>query len=308
MASLTDRVRQVALAGGADLVGFAPIGRFDPAPPELHPRTIFPQTQTVIALAVRQPRGALKAVEEGAYWQAYNCDGYWLLNEVVAPLLLRRVVMFLEQEGYTSVPVHNPFHPHSGRRTRDDQPAGPDGMISLRVVGAAAGLGEIGHSKVLLTPEFGPRQRVFAVLTDAELEPTPLFTGTVCDGCLACVRECEACAIGQSRDVRLTIEGREYCHAPLDAGACARVHCGDDPRFSPFWNGSEAEGDRPTYSKFLTDRFRHLSICVGRGCLRACLDHLEKTGRIKATFKTPFIQRPRWKLNAPPDKERGETA
>ena len=307
MSSLAERVRQAALAGGADLVGFAPIERFEAAPPELHPRTIFPQTRTVIAVAVRQPRGALKAAEEGTYWQAYNCDGYWLLNEVIAPLLLRRVVMFLEQEGYTSVPVHNPFHPHSGRRVRDDQPAGPDGMISLRVIGAAAGLGEIGHSKGLLTPEFGPRQRVFAVLTDAKLDATPLFAGTLCDGCLACMRECEACAIGESRDVRFSIEGRDYSHAPLDVNACARVHCGDDPRFSPFWNGTEAEGDRPGYSKFLLHRFRHLSICAGRGCLRACLDHLERAGRIKAAFKTPFIQRPRWKLNGPPEREGGES-
>ena len=56
---------------------------------------------------------------------------------------------------------------------------------------------------------------------------------------------------------------------------------------------------QPTsYQQFLRHRFRHCGICVGRGCLRACLDHLEKTGRVEATFKTPFIQRPRWKLGA----------
>jgi len=143
MANLTERIRQAALDAGADLVGFGPISRFDDAPPPLNPRTIFPQTQTVIAVAVRQPRGALKAAEEGTYWQAYNCDGYWLLNEVVGPLLLRRIVLALEQEGHTSVPIHNPFHSHTGRAVRDDQPDGPDGMVSLRVIGAAAGLGEL---------------------------------------------------------------------------------------------------------------------------------------------------------------------
>jgi len=30
---------------------------------------------------------------------------------------------------------------------------------------------------------------------------------------------------------------------------------------------------------------------------RACLDHLEKTGRIQAAFKTPLIERERWKLD-----------
>ncbi|NIM69365.1 MAG: hypothetical protein GTO48_02660, partial [Xanthomonadales bacterium] len=69
-------------------------------------------------------------------------------------------------------PVHNPFHPHTGRPVRRGAPH-PDGIVSLRVAGVAAGLGELGHSKLLLTPQFGPRQRVFVVLTDAELEPDP---------------------------------------------------------------------------------------------------------------------------------------
>lgn len=73
---LTAQVRQLALESGAALVGFAPISRFENAPPQLHPRTIIPQTKTIIVIAVPQPRGALKAVEEGCYWQAYNCDSY----------------------------------------------------------------------------------------------------------------------------------------------------------------------------------------------------------------------------------------
>lgn len=308
MHDLTERVRRTATEAGADLVGFAPVARFDGAPPEMHPRTILPQTKTVIAVAVRHLRGALKAVEEGCYWQAYNCDNYWYLNEVVAPKILRAVSLALEEGGYMGLPVHNPFHPHSGRQVREDAPAGPDGMISLRVIGVAAGLGELGNSKLLLTPQFGPRQRVFAVFTDAELEPTPLFEGQICDGCLSCARACEACAIGDSRDVKLTIEGREYAHAPFDAAACAKVHRGDDPRFSPFWNGSEGEGEQPSYSRFLQHRFRHLAVCVGRGCLRACLDHLEKTGRIEATYETPFIEGPRWKLDEPPAPQGEEGA
>lgn len=303
MDRFTDQVRATALDAGAALVGFAPMSRFDNAPRENHPHTIFPQAKTAIAIAVPQPRGALKAVEEGCYWQSYNCDSYWLLNEVVGPSILRAIVMFLEEYGHTSVPVHNPFHPHSGRQVREDQPHGPDGMVSLRMMGVAAGLGELGMSKIFLTPEFGPRQRVFAVLTDAQLEPTPLFTGKVCDECMLCVKECEAGAIGRERSVKLPIEDREYSHAPLDCPSCAVVHRGDDPRFSPFWNGSEKEGESPSYNQWIYKRFRHLSICVGRGCLRACLDHLEKTGRIKKQFATPFIERKRWKLNQPPQPQ-----
>jgi ferredoxin len=305
MPDLTERVRETALANGADLVGFAPIERFDGAPAALDPRTIFPQTRTVVAVALRHPRGALKAVEEGCYWQAYNCDAYWYLNEVEAPRLLRRIVIFLEGEGHTSVPVHNPFRPRAGRQIRADQPGGPDGMLSLRVVGVAAGLGELGRSKIFLTPQFGPRQRVFAVLTDAELAATPLFEGRICDDCMDCVEACEAGAIGEGeRSERLRIGGREFSHAPFDPGACARVHRGEDRCFGPFWMGEEPPGEEPSYHRFLDHRFRHRAICVGRGCLRACLDHLEKAGRVEATFRTPLIEHERWKLNeAPPRRE-----
>ena len=296
MDALTERVRRVALESGADLVGFAPISRFEGAREECHPHTILPQTRSVVAVAVRQPRGTLKAAEEGTYFQAYSADAYWYLNEVLAIQTLRAITMLLEEEGCTSVPVHNPFHPHAGRQLRDDQPAGPDGIVSLRVAGVAAGLGELGHSKLLLTPQFGPRQRVFVVLTEAELEPTPLFTGAVCDGCMACVRECEACAIGRERSITISIEGHEYSHAPFDAEKCMRVHWGMDPPYSPFWTGDESEGEEPGYHKWLKHRFRHFSVCVGRGCLRACLDHLEKTGRIRASFKTPLIERERYRF------------
>lgn len=36
--SLTTEVKELALAGGADLVGIASIDRFDNVPPEVHPR------------------------------------------------------------------------------------------------------------------------------------------------------------------------------------------------------------------------------------------------------------------------------
>lgn len=303
MEDLTSHIRQVALNAGASLVGFAPISRFDNAPADLHPHTMLPSTKTAIVIAVNQLRATLKSVEDGCYWGAYNCDSYWYLNEVEGPRILRSICLSLEDEGYLGLPLHNPFHPHSGRQIRPDQPYGPDGHISLRIMGVAAGLGELGHSKIFLTPEFGPRQRVYAVLTDAALEPTPLLKDPVCDNCKACVRECEANAIGQERSVKLRIEEREFSHAPLDCEACGIVHRGDDPRFSPFWNGTEKEGESPSFNKFAMHRFRHLSVCVGRGCVRACLDHLEKTGRLSKQFKTPMIEGKRWKLNEPPIKK-----
>jgi len=295
---LTSDVKRVAREAGADLVGIAPISRFDSSPAELHPRTIFGKTESVIALGCRMLRGALKTVEEGNYWQAYNCDSYQYLNEILAPHMLRKIILFLEDHGYTSVPIHNPFSAHEGRPVR---PGGtrPDGMLSLRVVGCAAGLGELGLSKLLLTPQFGPRQRIFAMLTDAVLDPDPLLAGSVCDNCGECVRACPSGAIPKERGVEIEIEGRKFSHGLLDCEKCRYPHIGWDPRYSPFLTKESSPENPPEYYKFLDHRFRHHTICVGRGCIRKCMDHLERTGRIERRYRTPMVDGDQWVIEEP---------
>lgn len=291
---LTQHIRELALASGADLIGFAPISRYDNAPPEYHPHRIFPQARSILAFALTQSRGSLKTAEEGTYWGAYNGDSYHYLNIIEAPRIARILVRELEHDGYTSVAVRNPFFENTGVAIRDDSPRGPDGLISLRIAGVVCGLGELGHAKIFLTPQFGPRQRVYAVLTDAEFEPTPLFKGKVCDDCGQCVRACQAGAISSERDVKFTIEDQEYSHASFDPRKCLVVHHGLDPDISPFWTGHEKDGQAPAFNRSVWTYYTHLAVCVGRGCLRSCLDHLEKTGRIDASFKTPMIQGKRW--------------
>ena len=292
---LSESVKSIARQAGADLVGIAPIARFDNAPPELNPRTIFQATRSVIAVGLRILRGTLKSIEDGTYWQGYNCSSYQYLNEIAAPRVLRAIVLLLEDAGYTSVPVHTPFGADMGRPVR----AGgvrPDGHISLRMVGCAAGLGELGRSKLFLSPQFGPRQRMFAVVTDAPLAGDPLFAGSICDDCRACERACPAGAIGAERSVRLPIDGRVFSHAPFDPNACVPVHQGWDPKYSPFLDANSSRENPPGYYRFLDHRFRHRSICGGRGCMRACIGHLEKTGRISAKYELPMIEGEQWKM------------
>ncbi len=50
-------------------------------------------------------------------------------------------------------------------------------LIGSRNPAVACGLGEIGWSKMLLTPEFGPLQRVAFIFTDAELEYDEMYSG-----------------------------------------------------------------------------------------------------------------------------------
>ena len=300
MHDLTARVKETALNAGADLVGVASIDRFEQAPSDVHPRSIFSHTRSAIAIGCRMVRGALKTIEEGHYWQAYNCDSYQFLNEVLAPDILRRIVLVLEDEGWTGVPIHNPFCARSGRPVYPGGPR-PDAIISLRVIGCAAGLGELGLSKLFLTPQFGPRQRMFAVLTDAELEPDPLCETPVCDRCGSCAKACPADAISREETVEVPVGDRVFCHGALDTKACAHIHQGWDPRYSPFLRKDSSRENPPPYYQFVDRRFRHHSICGARGCVRACVDHLEKTGRITKRYHTPMIEGEQWTLDGDPE-------
>jgi epoxyqueuosine reductase len=66
------------------------------------------------------------------------------------------------------------------------------GGIFLKDAAVLAGLGIIGRNNLVVTPAFGPRVRVRAVLITTRLTPTgPLDNFTPCDGCPAfCRRAC----------------------------------------------------------------------------------------------------------------------
>jgi epoxyqueuosine reductase len=57
------------------------------------------------------------------------------------------------------------------------------GGIFLKDAAVLAGLGTIGMNNLLITPEFGPRVRLRALLLDAELEPAGPIDFAPCAGC-----------------------------------------------------------------------------------------------------------------------------
>ena len=65
------------------------------------------------------------------------------------------------------------------------------GGTFLKDAAVLAGLGSIGRNNLLLTPEFGPRMRLRALLIEAELAPTGPVPFDPCAGCAEyCRRVC----------------------------------------------------------------------------------------------------------------------
>jgi ferredoxin len=318
----TEDVKKYARALGADAVGIAPIERFDGAPLQMDPRQIMPEARAVIAMIFRVMRGSLRGIEEGTFFSNYSSMGYGGLTYLYIPLVVINLCKAIEDAGHEAIPIGHqsdwrgidnngvPYAQYS-RPVASGRPQ-PDVMIHLRIAGFLAGLGEIGYSKVFLTPQFGPRQRLGVVITDAPLEGDPLYDGPqLCDRCMACVRECPGNAIHAERTVKVTLAGRQVEWGELDTTACGLAFCGGrpDPHVSEEQLYCESYGRRLARSSWTPfyRRPRKLyntgeAICGGRGCLRACMIHLESRGVLANQFDQPFRRRKPWRVDwtAPP--------
>ncbi len=282
------------MACGADLVGIAPMDRFEGAPKERDPRYIFPDAKVMIVLGFRIPRGALRGIEEGTFYTAYCGMGYAGINWVQQPITIWNIIRFLEDEGYEAVPIPNTFpwcsintgdgtpRENWSRPVSPDKPA-PDVFIHLRLAAVAAGLGEIGYNHLFMSPQFGPRQRLACIITDAPLEADPLFEGQVCDRCLLCAQNCPG-AISKTETESVVIAGKKCEWGKFDISICRKNFEDPAPEYNPF-----IAQPKPIY-----EYGRALE--GARGCIRACMVHLEQTGRLEKKFKRPFRTRKPWRI------------
>ena len=96
-----------------------------------------------------------------------------------------KVTHFIQSRGWDSLPI-----PASQIIDWENQ----RGHISHKHVAAKAGLGWIGRNNLLVTPQFGSRQRLITILTDMPLKvDDPLPWG--CGECRACISSCPSRSI-----------------------------------------------------------------------------------------------------------------
>ena len=82
-------VKAKALECGADIVGIAPMSRWEGVADKQHdPRYIFPDAKSMIVFGFRIPRGSLRGVEEGTHYLNYATMGYAALNSIYGPMVL----------------------------------------------------------------------------------------------------------------------------------------------------------------------------------------------------------------------------
>jgi ferredoxin len=194
----------------------------------------------------------------------------------------------------------------------------------MRIAGFLCGLGEIGYSKMLLTPEFGPRQRVGIIITEMELEPDPIIEpGTLCNRCMACVRECPGgCipAINSGKKITVDLDGKILEWGDIDMWRCYAFYTHAGRYYNPFvpkevWDKNEngalnlMEGvtdvaDEFEITKVYSALQKYFPSWVGYnmakcgGCIRGCVSVLEKKGGcMEGRFKEPLRTGKPWKLD-----------
>lgn len=347
-------VKDAAMRFGADAVGIASLDRFDGAPPEMDPRYIAPRARSLIGMIFRIPRGYLRGCEEGTHFFQYPSMGYGAINENIAPTTLYETARFIEDRGYEGVVYRNT----GGRSARSDMtgvaarvespelhrvsqkggtnsspnvrsllarpsaeglPA-PDVFIHFRIAAFLCGLGEIGYSKMLLTPQFGPLNRQAFLLTDAELEPDPIYDGPqLCNRCMACVAACPGQCISREEQIKIELADHDVSWGKLDEWKCFAYYIGANKATNPFMprdafkdipDGAALMRGDPSV-RITAESYTSVNDAINRhypaepggynppkcgGCLRACLHSLEVRGVLNRHFNERFRTRKPWKL------------
>jgi epoxyqueuosine reductase QueG len=136
----------------------------------------------------------------------YHC--YDVINDRLN-LIASKLSSYLNRKNYRTLPI-------VVAETTNEEEAMP--TISHKMIAHIAGLGWIGKSCLLVTPQHGPRVRFITVLTNAPLEGTDNPLEQRCNNCMECMKICPSQAIKginyevqKSREERLDISKcREY--------------------------------------------------------------------------------------------------
>jgi len=208
---------------GVELVGIAPI---EPLLTDKRYKDnverICPGAKRVIVMGNVFPQSALDACPDNARPARFTLHALYAEGEGYC----LKIARLLEKNGYraTIIPAYLPVE-------MSYQTLGFKGDLNLKHAAAEAGLGSRGKSDLLITKDYGPRVRLFGVITDADLEPTPKDDIDYCTKCDICIKSCPSGALSESG---------------CDQGTCSRFAMKNGlPSILAFLGGLEKLADSP---------------------------------------------------------------
>lgn len=169
----TEELKALLMAQGAGLVGFGDLTGLS-----------FEGLNAGVSIAVPLPPETVRGIENGPTQDYF--EQYHRLNALLDHLA-ETAAGYIEERGYRALPqTTTTVVENAGYRT-----AMPHKTCATR-----AGLGWIGKSALLVTPEYGPAVRLTSVLTDAAFDAyAEPINSSRCGGCKSCQTACPGQAI-----------------------------------------------------------------------------------------------------------------
>ncbi|MEE1224449.1 MAG: 4Fe-4S binding protein [Clostridia bacterium] len=276
MNDLKQKIEEFSQKEGIDLIGFADKSRFENVDIQHNPFSIFPQAKTVIMIGRRICRGSLRGVEEGTNFGDYQLYGKnWLEDEFLA-LSAYNLTNFIESNGWEAVPIFpNPPEVEPSGIAVAEGKAAPNVYPDFDYAAVACGICTISYNGIVFSKKFGSRQRFHMILTDAELESTPLLEEDVCNLCRSCADACPLGAISKTETEEIEICNKKFTVGKIDYNKC-RI-CQNGAVINRF-----SETAKP-------DRIAAL-------CNRTCMCGLEERKILDNTFENKFRIRDTWSI------------
>ena len=186
-------IKKLILENGIDLVGIASARDLILSYPARPATRLMTSAKSVIVMAVAHSLGAVYA--PGIHlWTRNKMQTSRLLDQTA-----EKIGRMLEKEGFLSIPISadKPVEifkrdPKTGRKFSQTRVCG---HLSLKHTAVSAGMGEIRCNNLLLTEEFGPHQRLGAIVTEAELAPDTRRELKLCKECKKCENACPVNAL-----------------------------------------------------------------------------------------------------------------
>ena len=217
--NVTEALRAYAVENEMDYFGVAPVERLNNLPEHFRPTDLFPEASCVIVMGMKILNGAMQA-HRAAFsgkreqFPVFTQFGFNKVNELLNIAALKIVRRIEKQYGGVAMPMPS-GEPHNEELWM--------GTISNRYAALCAGLGEMTWSGLVATPKDGPRVRWVCVVTDLELDPSPLYSGPrLCTypACRICVECCPTQALSGQEKIRVKIGEFETVYAKRNKPRC----------------------------------------------------------------------------------------
>lgn len=221
MSVTKEKIKDLAKSLGMNMCGISSIDRFKTSPEGKHPCDVLPGCKSVIVVGVRLLDGVIqanfRAFEDGREHLKgiYGTYGYTIMPNFELTYVCYTIARYIEENaGVLATPCS------TGPMTNGMQ-------ISIRHAAVAAGLGQFGYMGIVLTPEFGPRNRFGVILTTLDLEPDQMYDGPdLCTKCGICAKVCPTGAIaapGTAKLEHVEMGGKEYDYTLVHFAKCRKA-------------------------------------------------------------------------------------